>query len=375
MNSGSTRARAFHFLPRKMMEQTKKWLAMLAIPRWGPRRALMAAEQAGGVAEAWARCCHENPSACTTAWEVAVRWMDDAHHHGMDTVGWNDVRYPSLLRHIADPPPVLFGRGRWPDPRQWPKSLAVVGTRQCTELGAKRARGVALEWSQAGGLMVSGLARGVDACAHRAVLDGPQPGHQVAVLPCGLEAVHPHMHWGLAESIVDAGGLVVSEQPPGRQVERWMFASRNRIVTGLSAATLVVQSPRRGGSLISARCAHDQDREVYAFWEKGMGTAWAGNRMLVSDGLAHPVEGLADLWRAMAKGAQGMDASALRKRLGFPSGCEEVWKAMAQRSGPVPRATLASLSGMSEEGLSRQLFTLEVQGWIRRLPGRAYLRV
>ena len=106
-----------------------------------------------------------------------------------------------------------------------------------------------------------------------------------------------------------------------------------------------------------------------------MGTAWAGNRMLVSDGLAHPVEGLADLWRAMAKGAQGMDASALRKRLGFPSGCEEVWKAMAQRSGPVPRATLASLSGMSEEGLSRQLFTLEVQGWIRRLPGRAYLRV
>jgi len=106
-----------------------------------------------------------------------------------------------------------------------------------------------------------------------------------------------------------------------------------------------------------------------------MGPAWAGNRMSVSDGLAHPVEGLAELWRTMAKGPQGMDASALRNRVGFPSGCEEVWHAMAYRSGPVPWATLASLPGMSEDGLSRQLFTLEVQGWIRRLPGRAYLRV
>lgn len=365
----------FHFFPLRMKDQTKRWLALLALPRWGPRRALVAAEQDGGVAEAWMRCRHEDPRACTKAWEEASRWMDDADQHGMETVGWNDAKYPSLLKHIADPPPVLFGRGRWPGARQWSKSLAVVGTRQCTDLAAKRARGVALEWSEAGGLVVSGLARGVDACAHHAVLDGPRPGHQVAVLPCGLEAVHPRIHRGLAESMVAAGGLVVSEQPPGRQVERWMFASRNRIVTGLSSATLVVQSPRQGGSLISARCALDQDRELYAFWEKGMGPAWAGNRMLVSDGLAHPVRSVLDLWRAMAEGVQGLDASTLRTRLDFPSGCEEVWQAMAHRSGPVPWATLASLPGMSEDGLSRQLFTLEVQGWIRRLPGRAYLRV
>jgi predicted Rossmann fold nucleotide-binding protein DprA/Smf involved in DNA uptake len=97
--------------------------------------------------------------------------------------------------------------------------------------------------------------------------------------------------------------------------------------------------------------------------------------MLVSDGSAHPVRSVLDLWRAMAEGVQGLDASTLRTCLDFPSGCEEVWQAMAHRSGPVPRATLASLPGMSEDGLSRQLFTLEVQGWIRRLPGRVYLRV
>ena len=189
------------------------WLALLARPKWGPARVLRGVEAAGSPQETWDRWFLREPSEAMAGRDTARRCLEAARSEGMHVCTLDNPSYPSLLRELTDAPPVLFWRGTWPA--------------------------------------------------------------QVAVLPCALDRVFPRIHKPLARRIEEAGGLLVSEQPPGRQVERWMFAARNRIVTGFSAATIVVQSPARGGSLISARCAHDQDRELYTFHQPQWGVRWA----------------------------------------------------------------------------------------------------
>lgn len=204
------------------------------------------------------------------------------------------------------------------------------------------------------------------------------PGRQVAVLPCSLDQIHPAIHRDLARDIVEAGGLLLTEQPPGASVERWMFASRNRILTGLAPTTVVVQSPARGGSLISAKCAFESNRAVYTLWQRGMGAGWAGNRALVADHIAAPVRDVDALWAAMSADAR-RQVRAVTKRhdraaeTAFPEGCRRVWDAIHHKH-PTPWRVLQKKTKLSVAELDRKLFTLELQGWIRRLPGRAYLR-
>jgi len=334
-------------------------------------------ERAGDVLEAWRRFAREHPDASRLAFDLASERLDRTRALGGDAVTLGDPRYPALLSEIPDPPPVLFFQGTWPDPVQWGRALAVVGTRSCTPQGAGWARQLGLEWSEAGGTLVSGLARGIDGRAHRGALDGPRGGAQVAVLPCSLEAIHPRMHEPLAREILDRGGLLVTEQPPGVQVERWMFASRNRILTGLAPRTVVVQSPARGGSLISARCALDQNRDVFALWRSGMGPAWAGNRALVADAEAFPVQDVDALWRVIEDDAkvrqQAVQGPANTNPAGIPQGCADVWSALGAAHA-MSWLELKKKLGVPEQELERQLFTLEVLGWIRRLPGRTFLR-
>ena len=228
-------------------------------------------EAAGSPQEAWHRWVLREPREAMVGRDTAWRWLEAAHSAGAHVCTLDNPTYPPLLRELTDAPPVLFWRGTWPSEKAWSRSLAVVGTRNCTTDMACAAREAACDWSSSGGTVVSGLAHGIDGQAHRGALEGARPHAQVAVLPCALDQVFPRIHVSLAHRIEEAGGFLVSEQPPGRQVERWMFAARNRIVTGLSAATVVVQSPARSGSLISAKCAHDQDRELYTFHQPQWG--------------------------------------------------------------------------------------------------------
>ena len=158
-------------------------------------------------------------------------------------------------------------------------------------------------------------------------------------------------------------------------MERWMFASRNRILTGLSATTVVIQSPARGGSLISARCAFDQNRSVYALWNRDLkGPSWSGNRALVADDMTQPVTDIDDLWRHVGTEAEVRVAGVhATKATGLPRGCEKVWSKLQSDRATTWQALHRSLR-LADKELNRQLFTLESQGWIRRLPGRAYLR-
>ena len=184
------------------------------------------------------------------------------------------------------------------------------------------------------------------------------------------------MHESLAEDIVERGGLLVTEQPPGAQVERWMFASRNRILTGLSPSTVVIQSPARGGSLISARCAFDQNRALYALWHRHLkGPDWSGNRALVADEMAEPVANIDDLWRRMGADAEERNTGMGAKNpAGLPEGCGKVWSELHSDRRRRGGRFIGRSVFVEDVELNRQLFTLESQGWIRRLPGRAYLR-
>ena len=328
---------------------------------------------AGDPLEAWRRWEERHPIEAREAKALACQQMERVLEAGAEAVTCQDVRYPPMLANIPDAPAVVYSRGQWP--RVWGRALSVVGTRACTRQGAEWATQAGWEWTEAGGLLVSGLARGIDGRAHHGALQSRQGGRQVVVLPCSLDRVHPRMHDSLAEDIVDRGGLLVTEQPPGVQVERWMFASRNRILTGLSPTTVVIQSPARGGSLISARCAFDQDRSLYTLWNRDLkGPSWSGNRALVADNMAQPVTDIDDLWRHLDMEAKVRIAGIKAPNAaGLPEGCGTVWSELHSDRVTTWRALHRSLR-LAETELNRQLFTLESQGWIRRLPGRAYLR-
>lgn len=348
------------------------WMALLARPGWGGQAARRDVLTVGDAVEAWARWASEHPSAAVGVETRADQQVKALRALGGWVVLWTDPAYPSLLREIHDPPPVLYGLGRLPGHQAWARGLSVVGTRACGPRGVGWASEVAEDWQEAGGTVVSGLARGIDAAAHRAALDGT-----VAVLPCGLDAIHPAIHAPLARDIVARGGLLLTEQPPGASVERWMFAARNRIVTGLTPATLVVQSPARGGSLISAQCALDQNREVYVLWDPAMGTAWSGNRFLVWSGAAQGVRNPTHLYHVMS-GSQHAWRDIPTRDLpdrGFAETpwLKDVWCTLDAHKGTHPHH-LVRHCGLDEGLVGQTLFTLESRGLARRTWGGKWLR-
>jgi len=170
-------------------------------------------------------------------------------------------RLPPLLRAIHDPPAGLFLRGDFEADLLAQPAVAVVGARNCSGYGASVGRSLGRELAASGLVVVSGLARGVDAEAHRGALDAR--GRTVAVLGCGVDRDYPAAHADLARQVA-ANGLVVSEYAPGVEPAPWRFPARNRIVAGLCAATVVVEARERSGALITADFALEEGREVFA---------------------------------------------------------------------------------------------------------------
>ncbi len=169
--------------------------------------------------------------------------------------------FPPFLRSIHDPPPGLFLRGSGAIDLLSRPAVAIVGARSCTDYGAHVARLLGRELAAAGLVVVSGLARGVDGWAHRGALEGG--GTTIAVLGCGIDRDYPRAHAALAAQIA-ATGLIVSEYPPGVAPAPWRFPARNRIVAGLTLATVVVEARERSGALITADLALEEGRDVLA---------------------------------------------------------------------------------------------------------------
>jgi DNA processing protein len=198
---------------------------------------------------------------------------------GIEPVPWFDARYPALLNCVSDPPPVLWVRGRV-DVLERP-SVAIVGSRAATNYALDVGRRLAAELAGRGLVVCSGLARGVDSAAHRGCLD--TGGATVAVLGSGVDRIYPSEHEELAEQIA-ADGAIVSELGPGGAPLPEHFPLRNRIISGMSLAVVVVEANEKSGSLITARCALEQGRDVMAVPGSVLSGRNRGSHSLLKDG-------------------------------------------------------------------------------------------
>jgi DNA processing protein len=184
--------------------------------------------------------------------EAAARRM------GIKTVSLRESAYPPLLSEIYDPPVLLFYRGVLP-PRDRPLA-AVVGTRRPSAEAAVQAYRLGKELGRVGVAVVSGLALGIDALAHRGNIEAGAP--TVAVLGCGPDRIYPLLNRDLARRILSGGGVILSEYPPGTELRKWNFPARNRIISGLVPLTVIVEAPEKSGALITASFALEQNREL-----------------------------------------------------------------------------------------------------------------
>ena len=199
--------------------------------------------------------------------------------------------FPSLLRAIHDPPAGLFLRGEGDPEILGRPAVAIVGARACSGYGAAVARSLGRELAAAGLVVASGLARGIDAEAHRGALEAG--GTTVAVLGCGIDRDYPAAHAELARRVADAG-LIVAEYAPGVEPAPWRFPARNRLVAGLCSATVVVEARERSGALITADLALEEGREVFAVPGEITSSLSAGTNALLKLGAA-PLTSAADV--------------------------------------------------------------------------------
>jgi DNA processing protein len=211
---------------------------------------------------------------------IAEKDADRAKKLGIRIVSWREEGYPPLLREIYDPPALLFYRGVLPDPVK--PLAAVVGTRRPSSQGAKRAFEIGLELGNAGIPVVSGLALGIDSMAHRGNIEAGSP--TVAVLGSSPDMVYPASNRSLARRILETGGVILSEYPPGTGPRKWNFPERNRIISGLARGTVIVEAPEKSGALITAGFARDQDRDLWVDKAGISSPRSAGTAHLANDG-------------------------------------------------------------------------------------------
>jgi DNA processing protein len=208
---------------------------------------------------------------------------------GVRALTWNDGDYPPNLARIFNAPPVIYVRGEIDKRDEW--AVAIVGTRRASVYGKEAARMVATGLARAGVTVVSGLARGIDTVAHRTCLEAG--GRTIAVMGCGLDIIYPRENARLAAEIVERGALV-SEYPLGTRPEARNFPPRNRIISGLTLGTIVVEAGRSSGALITADFAVDQGREVFAIPGSIFNRGSQGTNELIQQG-AKMVRSVADV--------------------------------------------------------------------------------
>jgi DNA processing protein len=268
--------------------------------------------------------------------------------------------FPEHLADLPDAPDLLFVRGSLPPDR----GVAVVGTRNATSYGLGLARGYGAALASAGWPVISGLARGVDGAAHRGTLD--VDGRGAAVLGCGLDLWYPPEHRRLGEALVASGGCILSEYPPGAPPLGWRFPPRNRIISGLSAAVVVVEAAKHGGALITARLALEQGRDVLAVPGDVDRPTSEGCNLLIRDG-AIPVLGPDDLVEAISL-IVGSPAAAS----GSPGHTGDLVDVL----GPVGRSVdaLADALGLAVCDVLAEVSRLETRGVVVRSGGMVMRR-
>jgi DNA processing protein len=286
------------------------------------------------------------------------------------TIALGDNDYPELLTQLRDPPETLYIKGNV-DALHLP-ALAIVGSRNPTSGGARNAFEFSRHMAGCGFCIVSGLAQGIDAAAHRGALDAGSP--TIAFLGHGIDIVYPPSNQDLAQEIAKTGALV-SEYPPGTPPLKAYFPQRNRLISGLSLGTLVVEAARRSGSLITARLAAEQGREVFALPGSIHNPMSRGCHQLLRDG-AKLVESADDIMAELGPLAMHVLQIPDESRANDDPASEhdEEYVKLQENMGhdPIGIDELVESSGLTIDQVSSMLLILELDGKIEKLSGGRY---
>ena len=291
----------------------------------------------------------------------------DAASRGIHVVGWNEPAFPSALLTLSDVPPALWYRGRLDVLNA--TAVAVVGSRAASPIAIETATRIASDLASRGITVVSGLARGVDSAAHRGAL---QTGRTAAVLGSGFDHMYPAEHESLAAEIA-IDGIVLSEYPPDTPPLPLLFPLRNRLISGLSRAVVVIEANEKSGSLITAACALEQGREVMAVPGNVLSGRSRGAHALIRDG-AKIIECADDIVEELC----GLASSGQPHETGLSSTSTGVSAdpivAGMEAGHAYDVDGLAELSGLANVQLLSRLIDLELQGRVRRVGGGRFMR-
>ncbi len=295
-----------------------------------------------------------------------LRLIEQLEHASISVLLPDDPIFPDLLRRSSDPPEVLFVRGAI----SLAPAIAVVGTRRATSYGTHTTRELVTPLAAGGLCIVSGLAIGIDGVAHTAALDAG--GATLAFLATGLDeaSIYPSEHLHLAHRILDQGGGLLSESPPGTPGLKHLFPIRNRLIASFTLATVVVEAALKSGSLITAKLALEENCEVLAV----PGPIWSkqseGTNHLLKLG-ARPCTGVQDILDALALDRPDLVAKARSELPRSPQDDEF----LAHLSQPIHIDALASLAKISIAHVSSQLSILELKGLVQHLGGQTWVSI
>lgn len=313
---------------------------------------------------------HHLSDDCLSYIDTVQQWLAINANHHLVTLG--DRHYPEAWLKTADPPLFFYAAGRLGLLNN--PMLAMVGSRHPTPQGTDNATAFANTLSQAGWTIVSGLALGIDGAAHEGALKGP--GSTIAVVGTGLDRVYPKQHRALAHQIAQ-DGLLISEYPLGAGPLTAHFPQRNRLIAGLSQATLVVEAAIQSGSLITAQQANEMGREVFAIPGSIHSPQSKGCHALIKQG-AKLVESVQDMWEELkwspAHGATVGDTPRIDLEMTAPSSPSHQHLLDTMGYEPVSLDVLCARTGQAPAELQAHLLELELEGHIARLPGQLFQR-
>ncbi len=370
------------------------WMALALTPGLGSRRILQAVDRVGS-AEAVVRLpltaleAQRFPAPAVQfiadgqAWKAAQQEAERLTEMGAGYLTYEDDAYPERLQEIFDPPPVLWTRG---DIRLLAKpGIAVVGTRHPSPYGSGMAELLSRDLATRGLLIFSGMARGIDAFAHRGAMQAEKP--TVAIWGTGIDVIYPKENKALAEQILATGGLIATEQPLGTYPAPPNFPRRNRILSALSVGVLVVEAAEASGSRVTARCAIEQNRDVYAVPGNVTNKNSWGPNTLIKQG-AKLVATWEDVWEDLPTQIR-VEVEALSAEFASqPAGTASIFEQLALP--PTESAVMRVLrhdeslqidevmEQLESEHSSAEIFTalfeLELAGKVKQLPGKHYVK-
>ena len=374
----------------------RDWIELNMTPGIGPRAAARLLERFGSAEAVYNATRSEleqlrlAPEAVDSIVARNLRFKAEAEIAALRKLGGeilllDDGVYPPALREIYDPPIVLYVKGAWSECLDQP-CIGVVGSRKCSTYGQNAAMMLARDLAQRGVTVVSGFARGIDAAAHRGAVEAG--GRTIAVLGTGIDEVYPRDHRKLADEILANGGALVSQFPLGTPPVSENFPYRNRIISGLSLGVVVVEAAENSGSLITARLAIEQNREVFAVPGNITSRNSFGTNYLIKGAGAKLVQQWQDIAAELppqlaAKllpppfAEKGVQTSLTEKLMLVPDGLSQTEASVFRLLTPDSPAHVDWLVDQSKlpiSELTAALLSLEVRELVRALPGRCFVR-